>query len=249
MLEKVPAPKLQWLAIILFAFYPLAILAARLDLMHFRNSFLIFIVSALIGFIVFALAVLKLSRGSGNASQLVVAIVFTALPIGLLGSNVLKARSVPFIHDITTDTQNPPQLIAAAKVRTGDDHDVAYAGEEVAKLQLEGYPDLTSLELNAPVEKVAIEAKAVVQALGWEILDEQLTQSPMTLEAVDESLLFGFKDDIAIRLTSFVTPEQHVDVPAKTRVDVRSMSRQGKSDLGANAKRIRVFLEALQARI
>lgn len=249
MLEKIPAPKLQWLAIILFAFYPLAILAARLDMMHFRNSFLIFIVSALIGFIVFALAVLKLSRGSGKSSSLIVAIIFTALPIGMLGSNVLKARTVPFIHDITTDTQNPPQLTAAAQVRTGDDHPVEYAGEEVAQLQLGGYPDLTSLELDVPVEQVAQAAKAVVQDLGWEILATQMEASPMTIEAVDESLLFGFKDDIAIRLTSYVTPEQHADRPSKTRVDVRSMSRQGKSDLGANAQRIRLFLEALQARI
>jgi len=249
MLNKIPANKLKWLAVILIALYPLAIVAARLDVMHFRNSFLIFIICALIGFVVLVLSIFKLSKAQeGESASLLIAIVLTAIPLGLLGSNIVKARTLPFIHDITTDIQNPPQFIAAATDRSADDHSVEYEGNVIAQLQVAGYPNLTTLELNQPVDKVVSQAQAVVQAMGWEVLASNTEQSPFTIEAVDESLLFGFKDDVVIRIESFTTPEQNVDVPAKTRVDVRSMSRVGKSDLGANAARIESFLDNLKNR-
>lgn len=249
MLNKISASKLQGLAIILLALYPLAIVAARLDLMHFRNSFLIFIVSALIGLLVLLLSIFKLAKGQNTEKAgLIIAIVLTALPLSVLASNIIKARTVPFIHDITTDTQNPPQFIAAVTDRIEGDHPVEYAGEEVAKQQLAGYPKLEALELDQPIEAVVTQAQEVADAMGWDVLAININEPPFTIEAVDESLLFGFKDDIVVRLESFTTPEQNVDVPAKTRVDVRSMSRVGKSDLGANAARIEAFLKALENR-
>jgi uncharacterized protein (DUF1499 family) len=249
MLNKIPANKLQWLAVILLALYPLAILATRLDVMHFRNSFLIFIVSALIGLIVLLLSFFKLTKKqTGEKSALIIAIVLTIVPLTVLSSNIIKARTVPFIHDVTTDTQNPPQFVAAASDRKEGDHPVTYEGEALAQQQLAGYPDLKSLELNQPIEAVVTQAQDVAAAMGWDVIAMNINEPPMTIEAVDESVLFGFKDDIVIRLESFTTPEQNVDVPAKTRVDVRSMSRVGKSDLGANAARIEAFLSALKKR-
>lgn len=249
MLNKIPANKLQWLAVILLALYPLAILATRLDVMHFRNSFLIFIVSALIGLIVLLLSIFKLTKKqAGEKSALIIAIVLTIVPLTVLSSNIIKARTVPFIHDVTTDTQNPPQFVAAASDRKEGDHPVTYEGEALAQQQLAGYPDLKSLELNQPIEAVVTQAQDVAAAMGWDVIAMNINEPPMTIEAVDESVLFGFKDDIVIRLESFTTPEQNVDVPAKTRVDVRSMSRVGKSDLGANAARIEAFLSALKKR-
>jgi uncharacterized protein (DUF1499 family) len=249
MLNKIPANKLQWLAVILLALYPLAILATRLDVMHFRNSFLIFIVSALIGLIVLLLSIFKLTKKqTGEKSALIIAIVLTIVPLTVLSSNIIKARTVPFIHDVTTDTQNPPQFVAAASDRKEGDHPVTYEGEALAQQQLAGYPDLKSLELNQPIEAVVTQAQDVAAAMGWDVIAMNINEPPMTIEAVDESVLFGFKDDIVIRLESFTTPEQNVDVPAKTRVDVRSMSRVGKSDLGANAARIEAFLSALKKR-
>jgi uncharacterized protein (DUF1499 family) len=49
-------------------------------------------------------------------------------------------------------------------------------------------------------------------------------------------LLFGFKDDIVVR----VTPSGN-----GSRVDVRSLSRVGRSDFGVNANRVRKFLRQL----
>jgi hypothetical protein len=249
MLNKIPASKLKWLAVILLALYPLAILAARLDIMHFSNSFLIFIVSALVGLLVLLLAIFKLTKGqSGEKTALLIAIVLTALPISVLGSNIIKARTLPFIHDITTDTQNPPQFVAAINDRAEGDHPVTYEGEDVAQLQRAGYSNLNTLELNQPVATVFTQAQAVVAAQGWEVIAMNINEPPFTIEAVDQSFLFGFKDDIVIRMEAFTTAEQHADVPAKTRIDVRSMSRVGKSDLGANAARIEGFLNELQKR-
>lgn len=246
MLSKIPAPILKWLAIGLLALYPLAILAARLG-MHFSNSFLIFIVAALLGFIVLVLAVLKLPKKKDDESQpLIIAIVLTLAPLMLLGNNIVTAKSVPFIHDISTDTQNPPVFVAAKEARTAGDHAVEYKGEEIAKLQKAGYPNLTTVELDETPENALTKTKQIAQQMGWQVLAVNDQQPPYTLEAVDTSLLFGFEDDIVVRLTPFTTPEQNVDVPPKTKVDVRSMSRVGKSDLGANAQRIEAFLTYLQ---
>jgi len=249
MLNKIPAKILQWLAVVLLSLYPLAILAARFDIMHFRNSFLIFIVSALIGLLVLLISIFKLTKRQANeGAPLVIAIILTLLPVAVLGSNIIKARTLPFIHDVTTDTQNPPQFVAAVSDRKEGDHPVTYEGEEVAQLQLAGYPDIKPLELNQAVEEVATQAQSVAEALGWDVIAVNTTQQPFTIEAVDSSTLFGFKDDIVIRIQRVTTPEQNMDVPAKTRVDVRSMSRVGKSDLGANAARIDAFLSALNQR-
>ena len=238
LLKKVPAAKLQLIALILLAVYPIAVLAARLDIWHFRNSFLLFIVAAVVGFIVLVLSVLKMSQGDREDSKaLVIAVLVTLVPILVLGSSVLKAKNAPFIHDISTDTVNPPELVAAAADRTAEDHPVAYEGSELAKLQMAGYPGLAALEVNQLPSLVFESALQQVTQAGWQVLAKNNETLPFTIEAVDTSLLFGFKDDVVIRISS------HKE--AGSLVDVRSMSRQGKSDLGVNAKRIQALLDQI----
>lgn len=242
-LQKVPAMKLQFLALILLAVYPIAIAAARLEIWHFRNSFLLFIVAAIVGFVVLVLSVLKMSQGQKQDSKaLVIAVVATLIPIAILGNSIVKAKSYPFIHDITTDVNMPPALVAAESDRVEGDHSVAYEGAELAALQQAGYPDLAPLTISDEPAEVFTQVKAVVLANGWDVLAENNTELPYTLEAVDTSLLFGFKDDVVVRI-------QPVTVSGSTvtsKVDVRSMSRQGKSDLGVNAKRIQQLLNQLK---
>jgi len=57
------------------------------------------------------------------------------------------------------------------------------------------------------------------------------------IEAVFVSQWFGFKDDFIVRLKS--------NSQSDVIVDVRSKSRVGLSDLGANAARIKAFEESL----
>ena len=146
-------------------------------------------------------------------------------------------KSVPFIHDITTDTVNPPAFIAVVAAREAEGanpHD--YAGEAVARQQECGYPELEPFIADAEPATAYDRALDVANNMGWEIVatDRALGR----IEATDTSTWYGFKDDIVIRVLA-------VEGATKSRVDVRSLSRVGRSDVGVNAARIRTYLGAL----
>lgn len=146
-----------------------------------------------------------------------------------------NARSVPPIHDISTDTENPPQFVAVVPLRAGAPNGPAYDGPRAAELQRKGYPDIAPLKLGVPVQVAFNRALDAAQAMGWDMVGNDAATG--RIEATATTLWFGFKDDIVIR----VTPEG-----AGSRVDVRSKSRVGESDVGANAKRIRGYLANLR---
>lgn len=143
-----------------------------------------------------------------------------------------RAQSVPPIHDITTDMENPPAFRLLAAAREEAPNAVDYPGAETAKQQQLAYPELKPIILDAPLTSVMTAVHTRVKARGWEIAGT----TNNTVEATATTRWFGFKDDVAIRMTE---TEQGV------QVDMRSASRLGKSDLGTNAERIQVFLEDL----
>ena len=143
-----------------------------------------------------------------------------------------RAQSVPPIHDITTDMENPPVFTLLASAREEAPNAVDYPGAETARQQQMAYPYLKPITLNMPMPRAMDAAKATVQARGWEIAGS----TGNTLEATATTRWFGFKDDVAIRMT---------ETPNGVQVDMRSASRVGKSDLGINAERIQDFLEDL----
>jgi len=145
------------------------------------------------------------------------------------------ASRLPPIHDITTDLADPPKFVRAASLRGPDDHPVAYGGPAIGDQQKKGYADIAPLVLKAPREKVFAAAQAALTAMGLELTDADAAQGH--IEATATSLVFGFKDDVVVRIA---------DAPGGTKVDVRSMSRVGRSDLGMNAKRIREFQARLK---
>ena len=142
--------------------------------------------------------------------------------------------SVPYIHDITTDTGNPPLFEAVLPLRAGAPNPAEYGGSELAKQQTEGYPDLRPGSLSSSPESVFPRALQAAKDMGWEIV----ASDPKTLriEATDTTLWFGFKDDVVVRLSPS---------PTGSRIDVRSVSRVGKSDVGTNARRINEYLARL----
>ena len=148
------------------------------------------------------------------------------------------AASLPSIHDITTDTQNPPAFVAVKGLRKEGEHPVEYDGPEVAAQQQKAYPDLISLTVASDKDKIFNAAEAALREMKLEVVDANAAQG--RIEATDTSLLFGFKDDIVVRI---------VTEGAGTKVDVRSKSRVGRSDVGQNAKRIRDFLQRLKANL
>ncbi len=215
-------------------------LGYRAGLWHFRAGFVVLRWAfwfALAGGIL-SLAGLVASGGKPGMT-LVAAVV--GIAVGAVTAYIpwnLKrtAESLPMIHDISTDTQNPPEFVAAGKLRRPDDHAITYDGPEVAALQQKAYPDIVTLTLAAPKDKVFEAAKAAFSSMGMALADADPAQG--RIEANQTSLLWGFTDDMVVRI-----------VPAGegTRVDVRSKSRVGRSDLGQNAKRIRTFLDKLRA--
>jgi uncharacterized protein (DUF1499 family) len=115
-----------------------------------------------------------------------------------------------------------------------------YDGPEVAAKQRAAYPDIVPLELPLPVDAVFARALATAKALGWEIVAAEPAAG--RIEAVDTTRWLRFKDDVVIR----IAPRAAATGTTLTRVDVRSKSRTGRSDLGANAARIRRFLQHMR---
>ncbi len=150
----------------------------------------------------------------------------------------MTAAALPAIHDITTDLADPPRFVRVAALRTPGDHPVAYDGPAVGAQQQKAYPDLAPLILKAPRDKVFVAAQGALASMGLELVDADAAQG--RIEATATSLLFGFKDDVVVRIA---------DDANATKVDVRSKSRVGRHDMGMNAKRIRAFLAKLKAAV
>jgi uncharacterized protein (DUF1499 family) len=182
-----------------------------------------------------AAALLAFRRGQrGGASLAVVAVVIGLVAAGIPYQWQRRAQGVPAIHDITTDLENPPTFEAVVALRA-DAPNTLERPPVLAAQQREGYPDVTPVTLPSPVAQTFDRVLAVAQEHGWEIVSAD--QSAGRIEATDTTRWFGFKDDIVVRLTSWGTG---------TRVDMRSVSRVGRSDVGTNARRIRDFLDDLQ---
>jgi len=150
----------------------------------------------------------------------------------------LWMRHAPAIHDITTDTADPPALIAPLAARAAEHGaSAAYGGPAIAAQQQKAYPDIAPLTLPLAPAKAFDLALATARTMPrWSVTASDPTTG--RIEASQASFWFGFVDDVVIRVT-----------PAGegSRIDIRSVSRQGKGDLGVNADRVRAYLAALKA--
>lgn len=213
----------------------------RLELWDFRFGFTLMRWSLYAGAaaaIVGGLLLFVSSARRAGAKVLVAALVIGLATAAVPLMQVQKARSVPPIHDITTDTANPPAFESIAPLREDAPNPLEYPGEETAEQQRDAYPDIQTLQVDAWPAIAWEHAMAVVRARGWEIAAAD--QAEGRIEATATTLWFGFKDDVVIRIRGGNDGSS---------VDVRSKSRVGRSDVGANAARIAAFLEDLQARI
>ncbi|MGY3895280.1 DUF1499 domain-containing protein [Aeromonas enterica] len=142
---------------------------------------------------------------------------------------VMQALRTPLLNDVSTDPYNPPRLDWAAELRTAQD--LPINPPPLKAIETKPGPLYTSA---SPVE-VITEAHALMEQLGW-----QVRPSQDGLDAVVTTGWFGFQDDVALRV---------VAGPKETRIDMRSASRQGRSDLGTNRARIEDFLIRLNERL
>ncbi len=218
----------------------LAGFGTRWELWHFRTGFVILAwaayASIAAALICLASAILTrpgtLRRGFPLS---LFGLVIGVLVIGVPWCYWEMAQRVPAIHDITTDTENPPRFVSILPLRKNAPNSSEYGGPEIAAKQRAAYPDLGPAMLSVPPDKAFERALAVARKMGWVIVDANAAEG--RIEATDTTFWFGFKDDIVIR----VTPADQ-----GSRVDIRSVSRVGKSDLGKNARRIRKYLKELK---
>jgi uncharacterized protein (DUF1499 family) len=146
----------------------------------------------------------------------------------------VRALKRPAISDISTDTANPPRFDVLVRQRPPGRVD--YPGATAA-LQRSGYPDIVPADFDVPARMAYDAALAVATKRKWAISDARaptLARRDGLIEATARTPIMGFRDDIVIRITP---------LNQGTRIDVRSASRVGTHDLGANASRIRGLLE------
>lgn len=199
----------------------------RAELWPFRVGFGMFAGALVAGLAAMGAALVGLAvprLRAGAVAPLTAALVVGAASAALPLENLRRVKTLPYINDITTDTETPPQFL---EPRPYERH--------FAELQRLGYPDLQPLELSVPPAQAFALARAAAQRLGWDVVTAD--EDSGRIEAVATTFWFGFKDDIAVRIR-----------PAGTgsRIDVRSKSRVGRSDLGANADRIRKFFSVVK---
>jgi hypothetical protein len=187
------------------------------------------------------------SPGGGRA------FVAFALASGLLlppAYFAARAADSPRVSDLTTDVDDPPDLLAAARERPNGANPVRYDRARAA-LQKGAYPMIHPLIADAPPEEVRKLVLDLVHERRWRLVaDVQATLSDSEervpvrapvdrIEAVARTPVLGFEDDIVIRLR---------EEDGRTRVDMRSASRWGHIDFGVNAERIASFMEDLRTR-
>lgn len=176
--------------------------------------------------------------GAGTASA-VTGLVLGGLVLCWPLSLIPTARSLPPIHDVTTDVETPPQFRVLAAMRPKGANSAAYGGPEIARQQTEYYRELQPLVLaRSPADAFEFAAQAL-RKLRMVIVSEVPSDQGGVIEAYDRTLVLGFYDDVVVRVRR---------QGAGARIDVRSESRFGTHDLGRNAQRVRDILNEIVAR-
>jgi len=214
----------------------------RMDLWHFRTGFTIIRWAFFGALAAVLLSVIGLILAKGRPRAILLAallgIVIGAGTAYVPWSWKQTLDAHPYIHDITTDVRNPPKFVAVVALRKQGDHTVEYDGPEVAEQQRQAYPDIVTLIIPAEKGKVFPAAEAALRAMKLHVVEANAAEG--RIEATQTSMLYGFTDDVVVRIVSD---------GAGTKVDVRSKSRVGRSDLGQNAKRIRAFMRELHSQL
>jgi len=239
MASATPSTIGHWLrcfAIISLIALPIAVIGYRFHLYDFSVASKILAASLLISAITFLVAsvvniVKRNQQGYGAAQQ---AWAICLIPLVFLGSQIVIARSLPMIHNISTDVNDPPQFQKVIALRGDNSNPHEYNATTHAELQQAAYPEIKTLIVKDSPDLAYRKSMAVAVILGWEIVNKD--SNKRLVEATQTTSLWQFKDDVIIRIQA--TGEQ------QSKIDLRSVSRVGRSDLGANAKRIQRFFEA-----
>ncbi len=174
-------------------------------------------------------------KSTGQVARLFVGTVLSAaLLVAIYSMLIIPAGNVPPIHDITTDMQDPPQFatLDVEELSTGP-----FSREEWRAFHEGAYADIEPIIIDKSPEEVLANAQALAEDRGWEIASFDAEAGRM--EATATAGYVRFYDDVVVEVTPVAD--------GSTRVDMRSVSRVGVSDVGYNAARIKSFLADLRA--
>lgn len=174
------------------------------------------------------------AQRTGQRAVLVMAALLFAMPaVTIFANRAIPPPGAP-INDITTDLEDPPAFSAVIPYREPGSNPIEYGGRSVAARQREAHPEVVPIRTALPKEAAFQLAFETADALGWEVV----AGDPYTgiIEAIDTTAFFRFKDDVVIRVRA--------EPDGGSRIDLRSRSRVGRSDLGKNAARILAFANA-----
>lgn len=229
-----------WGSVVCLLGFPTAVAAYRFQWWSLGLSFNIIQATliASLSLLLISAVVCAISFKQNNRDSLVrsgIACLLLMLPAFGLLSQAIKGKSLPPIHDITTDTRTPPDFQAIVALRGADSNPLEYQGDSIARQQQAAYPEIKPIQTSLSREEAFRRAIKVATDLGWKIVAQN--RNGGRIEAVESTLLWGFKDDVVIR----IQPSDQ-----GSRVDLRSVSRIGVSDLGANAARIKSFIDKFE---
>ncbi|MCJ7875075.1 DUF1499 domain-containing protein [Phaeobacter sp. J2-8] len=189
---------------------------------------------AAVGVIALVVHILRKERG-GMLAGGIATIVGLALLAPMANATLNPTPRAAPIHDISTDTANPPLFEVLDETRDGARNTLDYGGPELAAMQAKAYPDIAPLETDLSAEAAFQRALAVAGDMGWDIVAQDIER--LRFEAVARTAVFYFADDVVV----VVTAQDN-----GSRVDMRGVSRVGRSDQGVNAARIRAFQQQFQ---
>jgi uncharacterized protein (DUF1499 family) len=179
--------------------------------------------------------------GSRGIGRTLAALFLDALILAYPAYLAVRYRSLPAIHDITTDPINPPQFVELARLRGTDGANTAvYAGLYSAEQQRAAYPEIEPVDLDVTAQRAFEIVQKLVARRKWLVIDARAPQprQPGHIEAVAKTPVMGFREDVAIR----ITPDSD-----GSRVDIRSSSRYFEHDLGSNAARVSKLIDDINA--
>lgn len=208
--------------------------------------------AVLAGGLSFAMAVLwavpalflNQGRSAGyGAIALVGAIAFLYTPV----NDVVMLRTMPPIHDISSDVMNPPQFKALLALRKSADTPASYEGPltlnydgkrtTVSALQKKYYGFIRPIAILTKVPVLYWRAFFAMKRMGWHLV--AFDPDTGLIECTETSFWFGLTDDIVIRV---------MQSGEGARLDIRSKSRLAGPDMGANAFRIKAYVKELARR-
>lgn len=158
---------------------------------------------------------------------------------------VLTAASdMPRLNDVTTDMEAPPPFQSVSGLRPVGANPVDYPGGKFAARQQRYYPDIRPMFIERPSSETFALVVDAVRRENMKIVRQDPPPEKGSgagfLEATDRTLVFGFYDDVSIRVSGSQD---------RSRVDLRSASRFGRHDLGANVTRVRTLMRQIVVRL